>query len=341
MTRKNQSNIYIVNKLTNIILIPLLILVFISGCTFDEEKKVSPVKVAIAWSNAQDSYSFKSTLKAVKAAGAEPVILDMVRSFDLSYDESGQIIGSKDEHGILTSDSAKLVKCNTFQNSNVTDVIKDYKCVIFPGGSDICPTLYYNEQPWHGIDGDTSYSAERDVSDYLLMSYCLENDIPAFCICRGMQLLSIVSGADMIQDIGQYMDSQGNIDSNMHRDPNKKIFTSHDVNVLSHDSILYNIAKEDVITKVPSWHHQIVENVNGTRLVVTSISMTDGIPIIEGVERTDKDFVVGVQFHPEVAVAKAVDNEEDAGNFMNYEAALSYFKKLIENANVKSKSIVR
>ena len=341
LRKENQSSIYIVNKLTSIILIPLLVLVFISGCSFNDYKKVSPVKVAIAWSNQQDSYSFQSTLKAVKAAGGEPVVLDMVRSFDLSYDELDHIIGSKDEHGILTSESAKLVKCNTFQNSNVADVIKDYKCVIFPGGSDICPTLYYNEQPWHGIDGDTSYSVERDVSDYLLMSYCLENDIPTFCICRGMQLLSIVSGDDMIQDIGQYMDSQGITYSNIHRDPNKKVFISHDVNVLSHDSILYSIAKEDVISKVPSWHHQIVKDVNGTRLVVTAISYADGIPIIEGVERIDKDYFIGVQFHPEVAVAKVVDNEEDAGNFMNYEADLAYFTKLIEKAEIVGKRVVK
>lgn len=343
MNLDNQNNNYnyIVKKITSIILVPLLVLVFISGCSFNDEKKDNPVKVAIAWSNAQDSYSFQSTLKTVKAAGAEPVVLDMVRSYDLSYDESGQIIGSKDEHGILTSDAAKLVKCNTFQNSNVNDVIKDYSCIIFPGGVDICPTLYYNEQSWHGIDGDTSYSAERDVSDYLLMSYCLENDIPTLCICRGMQLLSVVSGADMIQDIGQYMESQGKVDSYMHRDSNKKVFASHDVNVLNHDTLLYKITNEDVITKVPSWHHQIVGNVNGTRLNVTAISMTDGVPVIEGVERSDKDFVIGVQFHPEVAVAKVIDNEEDAGNYMNYFAALSYFTELIEKAEVGSKLATR
>lgn len=77
-------------------------------------------------------------------------------------------------------------------------------------------------------------------------------------------------------------------------------------------------------------YHQIVGNVNGTRLVVTATTMTDGIPIIEGVERPDKDFVIGVQFHPEVAVAKVVDNENDASDFMNYDAALAYFKRLIQ-----------
>ncbi|MBQ1890499.1 MAG: gamma-glutamyl-gamma-aminobutyrate hydrolase family protein, partial [Selenomonas sp.] len=53
------------------------------------------------------------------------------------------------------------------------------------------------------------YSAERDVSDYLLMSYCLEKDVPVLAICRGMQMLSVVSGADIIQDIPTYMSGLG------------------------------------------------------------------------------------------------------------------------------------
>ncbi len=334
---QSSNNTYIVKKLTSFILIPLLVIVFLSGCVTPNNNDNKP-KVAIAWTDRQDAYSIQCLLKAVEAAGAKPVVLDMVRSFDLEYDDSGMIVGNKDEHGILTPEAAKLVKVNTWQNSNVKDVIKDYDCIIFPGGTDLCPTLYYNEQPWHGIEGDTIYSAERDVSDYILMSYCLEENMPILAICRGMQLLSVVSGADMIGDVGQYMEGQGITYTNVHRDPNKKIFASHDVNVLSHDSYIYKIAGEDVISKVPSWHHQIVGNVNGTRLVVTATTMTDGIPIIEGVERTDKNFVIGVQFHPEVAVAKVIDKEEDAGNFMSYDKAISYFKILIEQTQRNSKS---
>lgn len=49
LNKEIKGSIYIVNKLTSIILIPLLVLVFISGCSFNDDKKVSPVKVAIAW----------------------------------------------------------------------------------------------------------------------------------------------------------------------------------------------------------------------------------------------------------------------------------------------------
>jgi putative glutamine amidotransferase len=48
--------------------------------------------------------------------------------------------------------------------------------IVFPGGEDISPSLFYSPQPVETREG---ISAERDVSDFLLMSWCLEEDIPA------------------------------------------------------------------------------------------------------------------------------------------------------------------
>ena len=59
------------------------------------------------------------------------------------------------------------------------------------------------------MEAREGYSAERDVSDYLLMSYCLGKDIPILAICGGMQMLSVVSGADMLRDIPYYLREQG------------------------------------------------------------------------------------------------------------------------------------
>lgn len=315
-----------------IILLLLFIVSFaalLSACGGKDAK--SEQIVYIAWSNNQESYSFKSTLLTVEAAGAKPVVLEQAMSDDLHYDENGELTDAdEDEHGILTSQAAKKVKVNTWQNSNVEEIMKDVDCIIFPGGSDICPTLFYNEQKWHGIADDTDYSSERDVSDYILLSYCLENDIPVLAICRGMQMLSVVSGADMIQDIGQWYEAQGIEYSNEHRDVKKERFVAHSVSVTDKDSHLYRIMGRETISKVPSWHHQAVENIDNTRLVKTAETETDNKLIIEGVERPDKKFCVGVQFHPEVAVRKHVEKEKDAEAFMDYDTALSLFKALID-----------
>ena len=143
-------------------------------------------------------------------------------------------------------------------------------------------------------------------------------------------MLSIVSGADMIQDIGQWYEGQGIRYSNVHRDPKKEIFAAHSVSVISKDSLLYRITGRETISRVPSWHHQAVENTDNTRLVVTAQAETDNKMIIEGVERPDKKFCVGIQFHPEVAVRKYMEKEKDAGSYMDYDTALSFFKALIE-----------
>lgn len=323
-------------RIVVLLLIIVSIMALVPACAGKDAK--SEQIVYIAWSNRQDSYSFISTLRTVEAAGAKPVVLEQALSDDLHYDKKGELTDAdEDEHGILTPQAAKRVKVNTWQNSNVETIMKGVDCVIFPGGSDICPSLYYHEQRWHGITDDTDYSSERDVSDYILLSYCLEHDIPVLAICRGMQMLSVVSGADMIQDLGQWYKGQGIEYSNDHRDPKKESFVPHSVSVISTDSHLYRSTGRKTISKVPSWHHQAVENIDNTRLVKTAQTETDNKLIIEGVERPDKKFCVGVQFHPEVAVRKYVEKEKDAGSFMDYDTALALFKALIEASHGKQK----
>ena len=314
-------------KVLRRIIAPLVAICFVASCGPTTMKKI----VYVAWSNKQDSYSFISTLKTIEAIGCKPVVLDMVRSTDLMYQEDNKLKDAVDEHGILLSSLARETKTNRWKHSNVAEVAKDIDCVIFPGGSDICPTLWKNEGGWHGIEADTEYSAERDVSDYLLMSYCLEKNIKTLAICRGMQMLSVVSGAEMINDIPTYFDSLGKDDGDTHRDAEKKVFAAHDVEITDTSSLLYKTMGATTLSRVPSWHHQGVLSVENTDLVVTAETVTDGVTMIEAVERKDLTFCIGVQFHPEVAVRKHVEKEADAGNYMDLDSASKLFRALATN----------
>jgi len=139
------------------------------------------------------------------------------------------------------------------------------------------------------------------------MSYCIDKDITCWDSCRGMQMLSVVSGGTVIQDIPTYYANQGITYNYEHR--NEKVGDEyrddapHNVTV-STPSILYDIVGSTTISNVPSWHHQAVKSVENTPLSVTGITMTQGLPIIEAVERSDKSFIVGLQFHPEAAIVK-------------------------------------
>ena len=55
-----------------------------------------------------------------------------------------------------------------------------------------------------------------------------------------------------------------------------------------------------------------------------------GIKVIEGIERPDKKFVLGIQFHPEVAIRKILDNEQDADQYMDYVTVMKLFRALFD-----------
>ena len=52
--------------------------------------------------------------------------------------------------------------------------------------------------------------------------------------------------------------------------------------------------------------------------------------MIEIVERVDKTFAIGFQFHPEAAIVKNLDNAENKDNYMDYETAIKVFDWLIQ-----------
>ena len=174
------------------------------------------------------------------------------------------------------------------------------------------------------------------MSDYILMRWCLEREtqLPVLCICRGMQMLSVISGAQMIQDLHNYFEAQELPYGDEHRieatADHGRDFGVHDVTITAPKSLLRQIVGGETVSRVPSWHHQAVLSVAGTALKVTAVTKTSGTDIIEAVERTDKPFFIGLQYHPEVAVSKHANGAADASRFMDYEDALRYFRALVK-----------
>ena len=294
------------------------------------------VRVGLAWQPNEKAYD--RVVRSVELAGGEAVILPQMRYDGFDYD--GDVISSKclDADGVLLQEYADMVKRNTYHGSAIDSLMQGIDAVVFLGGQDISPTLFREPQPWHGIVGDEC-NATRDVSEYLTMAYCLDNDIPVLGLCRGMQMLAVVSGATMIQDLGTYFSAQGVIYNNLHRsvrdEEGKRHYTPHDVQVIDRSSLLYKIVLSDEIKNVPSWHHQVAGSVEGTELKVTGITPTQGIDIIEAIERKDKSFALGVQFHPEEAVRQHLDNTPTATNFMQLCEAVSYFRALVKEVRGK------
>ena len=152
------------------------------------------------------------------------------------------------------------------------------------------------------------------------MAYCLEKDVPTFAVCRGEQVMSIVSGCTFIQDIPNYYKEQGKTYNDTHRmsaDAPNRTYARHDV----------------VINKDASkWLYKIVGSTELKNLTVVSTATIDGVEIIEAVERQDKTFCLGVQFHPENDCKFVLYTKTPEKALCDYETCLNFFEMLVEYA---------
>ena len=291
--------------------------------------------IGIAWREGLTGSSYMGTYLALEAIGARPVLLGQVQSSALTYTDTKINAEHIDSLGILLATDAEQVKSGSHLHSNAEEVMRGIDAVVMTGGEDISPTLFRNPQPWHGIEAERDYNPSRDVSDYLLLEYCIDNDIPTLCICRGAQMLAVVSGAELIQDIPTYYAQQGAEYSHTHRydksNPDaERDYISHDVAVTAENSLLHKAVGALTIEKCPSWHHQGIGSLEGTNAIVTATTTANGVEIVEALERTDARFVIGVQYHPEVVLYKQDKGEENLSRFMSRDEALLYFQALKE-----------
>lgn len=174
------------------------------------------------------------------------------------------------------------------------NALAEIDALVMTGGEDIDPS-YYGEEPNEKLE---TVNEDRDTSDSLLIKAALDEDIPMLCTCRGMQFLNAISGGTLYQDLPTQNPSD--ID---HRDPNREVFVKHEITVDNDNIVAAAFGGEGTYT-VNSWHHQAIDQLGDNLKVVATAP--DGI--IEAVVREDKDYVMGLQFHPEAMIDEGDDS---------------------------------
>jgi putative glutamine amidotransferase len=165
----------------------------------------------------------------------------------------------------------------------VDDILRRLDGIILSGGNDDIPGEVLGE-PQH--PASVPLPMERWASECRWLEGALTVDKPILAICLGMQVMNVAAGGGMIQDIPDQCHHAG-----VHGDDSRML--RHEVRI-EPGSKLATLAPAERIT-ITSSHHQAIHDVpSGFRLAATS---DDGI--IEAIERVDREFVIGVQWHPE------------------------------------------
>ncbi|HWQ32589.1 MAG TPA: gamma-glutamyl-gamma-aminobutyrate hydrolase family protein [Blastocatellia bacterium] len=153
--------------------------------------------------------------------------------------------------------------------------------------SDLDPA-FYGEEPLPRLG---TVIPERDETDLALIELAEARNLPVLGICFGMQSLNVARGGTLVQDIETQLPG-----ALKHEQGSAYYRASHSIRIES-DSLLAQLAGGDT-ARVNSSHHQAIREV-GSNLRVIARSL-DGV--IEAViDIRPERFVLGVQWHPEIA----------------------------------------
>ncbi len=154
--------------------------------------------------------------------------------------------------------------------------------LLLAGGADVDPAAY--AQPRLTATGPAR--PERDAWEISLAQKAIARRIPVLGVCRGMQVLNTALGGTLIQHLPDVVGGDAHC-------PTVGVHGRHDVDLAPASRLAALVGPRAVVA---TYHHQAVDRL-GTGLVATGWA-DDGI--VEAVETDGPEWVVGVQWHPEV-----------------------------------------
>ncbi|RAJ30254.1 gamma-glutamyl-gamma-aminobutyrate hydrolase family protein [Pedobacter cryoconitis] len=183
----------------------------------------------------------------------------------------------------------------SFEKNNVKD-IELCAGFLLTGGIDVTPSFYDGALDYPGQPD--FFLPQRDEFEKLIYEYSQVFKIPVLGICRGMQYINILEGGKVLEDIGQ---------ANLihQKQAEDKVHSIH----IGHNSMLYAIVGVQN-GKVNSAHHQGVNSYNLSNNLISNSYADSPDQLIEGLEfkdKTDKSFMLAVQWHPERMKEKEIN----------------------------------
>lgn len=171
--------------------------------------------------------------------------------------------------------------------------VSDCDALVLSGGVDIHPSFYGGGEAY--ASAPEVWRIDRDAYEKKMLEKAWEMGKPVLGVCRGLQLINVVCGGTLVQDLGD--------GDEMHQ--NMPADKEHLV-MVEEGSLLYEIAGD--CGWINSAHHQAIDLL-GAGLKINCYA---GDGVIEGVEWAEpagRPFMLAVQWHPERMYVNGFVNE--------------------------------
>ena len=186
---------------------------------------------------------------------------------------------------IMESLGAEISLLTPPDDRAVHQILDNIGGLMLTGGPDVDPELY-GAKP--DAEADLELCHPLDELELRLLDYALDHDMPVLAICRGMQLLNVAFGGQLIQDLPGHKAV---------RDDGKWQPEKHLIYMAPGAKAAAIIGSAGFF-RVNSLHHQgLREAQRSPKLMTSAYSVEDGL--IEGLESPSHSWVIGLQCHPE------------------------------------------
>ncbi|GGM45460.1 glutamine amidotransferase [Longimycelium tulufanense] len=165
--------------------------------------------------------------------------------------------------------------------SGAREALRAVDALVIAGGADVDPASYRAEPH----PKTTGVRPERDAWELELLREALAQDLPVLGVCRGMQVLNVAYGGTLTQHLP---DDVGHLEHL----PARALFGTTEVRVTEGSRVAGMVGDRCTVS---CYHHQAVRDL-GTGLTAVAWA-ADGT--VEAVEDGNREFVIGVQWHPE------------------------------------------
>ena len=182
----------------------------------------------------------------------------------------------------MEDDNTTILDAYTITNTDSILALADG--IILTGGEDINP-LQYNDTVNLAVCGEINY--QRDTLERKLFDFAMENKTPLIGVCRGMQMMNVVSGGSLYGDIPTEIGTEV-----IHRNNGE---VNHKIVLVDTCSLIFPLGTDTIM--VNSWHHQGLKIMpNRLRVIARSF---DNLPEAVVMDKSQHPFMIAVQFHPE------------------------------------------